>query len=171
MEATYADMKGIGTSEAAEPIVIIVPEPRERKEGMMAWITVVGAFKFNSNTFHHASIFFSSAKRAMRVVPALLIKISIGPSSSSTCAKSGEGSEDRASKVSPRAGVEYLVLISAMRESMSAFVRARAATWAPAAANATAVERPMPREAPVMSITFPFREPTNLVAEMKGYVS
>ena len=106
-----------------------------------------------------------------RVMPALLIRMSIGPRFFSTSDTIWTASSRTSCTRTRVRTSEEICCISRTSDSSSEAVRERHAMEAPAAAQARAVALPIPRPAPVMRITFPLSLPVNLEGEMNGYVS
>ena len=123
-------------------------------------------------------------------MPALLIRMSMGPSSEWVCATAKGAKEG--SVTSPAmlmatcfraalwlfgsvasymlVGSVYFSLMVAARASISDLVRAIQDIRAPAAANARADNLPIPLPAPVIKTTFPFSLFRYLEGSMNGYV-
>ena len=153
-----------------ETMFMIVPDLREVMDGRTACVNASVPLRFTSRTSKTALRGEGSCcKVEMREMPALLIRMSIGPRISSICRTARAGSE--ASVTEPwiaRALGWFLCEISETTASRSERVRERQATWAPAAAKAKAVAFPMPRPAPVMRTTLPVREDLYFEGATKG---
>jgi hypothetical protein len=131
-------------------------------------------------------MFFSRYRGPKRLEPALLTRISIGPSLFSISEIIWTGSEST-SRTRKSVGTLEACLISASRVSSSEDVRERHATEVPAAAKARLVARPLvrsqwsrgvtclplpsPRPALVIKAIFPFSLLVECEGAIKGYVS
>lgn len=98
----------------------------------------MGALILTSKTCHHMLMTFSRYSGPSLPIPALLIKMSIGPNAASTSETILAGSETT-SRIMNKVGTSKFCLTSASSVSRSGAVRARHAIEAPAAANARAV--------------------------------
>lgn len=87
----------------------------------------------------------------MRDIPALLMRMSIGPNSFSTVLMMVLGAEGWETSATMGRAMPPEEVISETRVLRSGERRAMMAVWAPAAAKALAVARPMPEEAPVIT--------------------
>ena len=148
--------KGMGLSAATEAVLTMAPPPRLRRACTAARVPIITPATFTPITRSIFSMLASGQPGASPVMmPALLCTMSMPPKAASTEAKSAAtpaGVDTSASKkeARPSAPAMARTVSSPPARSMSA-----TATVAPSAANATAVARPMPDDAPVTSATFP----------------
>jgi len=105
-----------------------VPVPRAMKEGRTARMSDMGTLTLSSWTRHQRSRDFSVGKAVMRTMPALLMRMSIGPRAETAWLMMSLAGVVRSSADMLMAGTWYVVLISVMRRSRSDWERATAAT-------------------------------------------
>ena len=143
-------MTGSDIVATAELVVRRTPVFLLSIEGSTARINATGARTLTSCTRHQTSRSSSStAKGLMREMPALLTRISTGPSSLSTCATILSAAPLAVTSATTEIALPFADLISSTRVRRSCSRRATAATDAPAAANTFEIDRPRPTDEPV----------------------
>src|SRR5215472_12282833 len=132
------------------------PRPRAIIPGSTARAHSTGPRTFTSITCHHSPGSLSTKGPILPSCPALLTSTSTGPSAASILSIARR-TPDVSVTSTANACASPDFLISAAVSSISDWVRARAATLAPACARASATARPIPRPAPVTTATRPSR--------------
>lgn len=130
------------------------PEPRARMSARNAWINTNGALRLVATVESNSATVVSSTPRIVNN-PALLTRMSGAPPSVArtiSTALSVEAGELRShSTANESFPARFATSSSAAR------VRARSATLAPAAARASEIAAPIPRDAPVTRADLPWR--------------
>src|SRR5215831_3175137 len=103
------------------------------------------------------SSFFMRRARPSRVTAALFTRMSKRPNFSNTCLKPAFTWSASATSILTANASPSAALISLTSSANFSSLRAATATFAPASANAVAVSRPMPCDAPVTNATLSFR--------------
>src|SRR2546425_1001282 len=122
-----------------------------------AWVQRKTPVRFVARTCCQSSSFMRRT-RLSRVMPALFTRWSIRPWAFTTSSKAASTEARSATSIARASALPPAAVISATASARRARSRAVRTTVAPSAANALAIARPMPRDAPVTNETLPARE-------------
>ena len=139
-------------------MLTIRPAPSRRRSSRQARTNRVYAVRLMASVVSQADGKFSPSIAAGMATPALLTRPSIGPSAARISCTARAGSPSSATSATTACTPSPASMISAATRARPSESRSTMPTTAPSSARSWAVARPMPRAAPVTSITFPATE-------------
>ena len=152
--AVYADWRCRPLIPVTLEMLMMRPARRARMCGRKAWIAVKTDVRFTSSVLRHSSG-VSSRKGRNTAHPALFTRMSTAGNAASAAAAIRRTSSGSATSHRHHSARRPSARIPAAVSSSSGAVRAARNTSQPSRAKASAMARPMPRPAPVMTAVLP----------------